>query len=53
MRFLRRAYSNIDYQRRNISRGRLLILSNNCYIRINDESIRDKSNVILLLNNKL
>ena len=29
------------------------MLSNNCYIHIDDESIRDKSNVILLLNNKL
>ena len=29
------------------------MLSNNYYIRIDDESIRDKSNVISLLNNKL
>ena len=29
------------------------MLSNNYYIYIDDESIRDKSNVISLLNNKL
>ena len=29
------------------------MLSNNYYIYINDKSIRDKSNIISLLNNKL
>ena len=29
------------------------MLSNNYYIYIDDKSIRDKSNIILLLNNKL
>ena len=29
------------------------MLSNNYYIRVDDESIRDKPNVISLLNNKL
>ena len=29
------------------------MLSNNYYIRIDDKSIRDKSNIISLLNNKL